>query len=88
MRAGGRGIYGLGHGPEKIRSELLAQGVVVGLNRIKRLRRLLVAAVVFVLLVAAVVFVLLVIDLPLTQRYSPSLEKQGDLNLLLSETAV
>ena len=79
MRAGGRGIYGVGHGPEKIRSELLAQGVVVGLNRIKRLRRPL---------VAAVVFVLLVIDLPLTQRYSPSLEKQGDLNLLLSETAV
>ena len=61
---------------------------MVGLNRIKRLRRLVVAAVVFVLLVAAVVFVLLVIDLPLTQRYSPSLEKQGDLNLLLSETAV
>ena len=79
MRAGGRGIYGVGHGTEKIRRELLAQGVVVGLNRIKRLRRPL---------VAAVVFVLLVIDLPLTQRYSPSLEKQGDLNLLLSETAV
>jgi putative transposase len=32
----GRGIYG----PEKIRSELLAQGIVAGLNRIKRLRRL------------------------------------------------
>ena len=41
----GRGIYG----PEKIQSELLAQGIAVGLNRIKRLRRLLVAAVVFVL---------------------------------------
>ena len=41
----GRGIYG----SEKIRSELLAQGIVAGLNRIKRLRRLLVAAVVFVL---------------------------------------
>ena len=32
----GRGIYG----PEKIRSELLAHGMVAGLNRIKRLRRL------------------------------------------------
>ena len=32
----GRGIYG----PEKIRSELLAQGKKAGLNRIKRLRRL------------------------------------------------
>ena len=32
----GRGIYG----PEKIQSELLAQGKKAGLNRIKRLRRL------------------------------------------------
>jgi putative transposase len=32
----GRGIYG----PEKIQSELLAQGMKAGLNRIKRLRRL------------------------------------------------
>ena len=32
----GRGIYG----PEKIQSELLAQGILAGLNRIKRLRRL------------------------------------------------
>ena len=32
----GRGIYG----PEKIQSELLAQGIATGLNRIKRLRRL------------------------------------------------
>ena len=32
----GRGIYG----PEKIQSELLAQGIPAGLNRIKRLRRL------------------------------------------------
>ena len=32
----GRGIYG----PEKIQSELLAQGITAGLNRIKRLRRL------------------------------------------------
>ena len=32
----GRGIYG----PEKIQSELLAQGLAAGLNRIKRLRRL------------------------------------------------
>ena len=32
----GRGIYG----PRKIQSELLAQGILAGLNRIKRLRRL------------------------------------------------
>ena len=32
----GRGIYG----PEKIQSELFAQGIAAGLNRIKRLRRL------------------------------------------------
>ena len=32
----GRGIYG----PEKIQSELLAQGILASLNRIKRLRRL------------------------------------------------
>ena len=32
----GRGIYG----PEKLQSELLAQGITAGLNRIKRLRRL------------------------------------------------